>query len=415
MIRSNGRRTRRDGRGTELALTGGAGSLTFPSQPEPALSPLTSTHSVSNGGSLPFVKRKAHARALIPDDLDRVVELHRKGFGKRQAPEELRAFLRNIFFGHPWLDDSLPSLGYVDGDGELIGCMGVMPRPMLLDGRPIRAAVTHNFLVTPEKRQGLAAIQLMRTLSAAGPDLTLADGNEPARRLSDALGGKTLGPRSKRWIRVLAPAGLAFHMMHGGKVPPALNRALAGLAAPTDALARFLPGSPVSTRVVEGIDDTPDVPTLLDLMERHTRHLSLRPAYTEESLTWLLETLRATRQNQELRVGTVTSAGEAVGWYVYYSRPGEVGRVLQLGAAPGDQSVVLDHLFADAVRRRNVGLSGQTDPAWTLAFDDASCLIRPGRTWLLMDTSQRPIERAFATSNAFLTRLEGEAWLHYGY
>ncbi len=358
-------------------------------------------------------------RPLTAADLEQVVELHRQGFGERAPREDMHDFLGDIFFGHPWVDETLPSLACVDSTGRITGVLGVMPRPMLLDGRPIRAVVTHNFVVTPGQRAGLAAIQLMRTLIAAGPDLTLADGNETARKISEALGGTTVMPRSERWFRVLRPAGLAVHLMdgwmEGWKVPPYVNRALAGLSAGPDAIARVLPGSWAYTRAVDGPDEELDVGLMLDLIERHTRQMSLRPMYVRESLSWLLDVLGKTRQDQEFRARAVRADGEAIGWYVYYSRPGRVGRVLQIGSAPTSQRKVLDHLFADAMREGNVGLSGQSDPTWTDALDAASCKARPGRTWLLVYTSNPRVKRALAGSDAFLSRLEGEAWLHFGF
>jgi hypothetical protein len=203
--------------------------------------------------------------------------------------------------------------------------------------------------------------------------------------------------------------------MEGWRVPSYLNRVLAGLSAGPDAIARVLPGSPGYTRAVEGPDDELDVGLMLDLIERHTRQLALRPVYEEGSLSWLLGMLRKTRRDQKLRARVVRAESEAIGWYVYYSRPGRVGRVLQMGSAPSSQRQVLDHLFADAVREGNVGLSGQSDPAWTNALAAASCKARPGRTWLLVYTANPRVKRALAGSDAFLSRLEGEAWLHFGF
>ena len=361
---------------------------------------------------------KAHVLPLTPDDMDQVVELHRQGFGEGAPRDELRTFLEDIFFGHPWLDDSLPSFAYVGKTGKLVGCLGSMPRPMLLDGAPIRAVVSHNFIVAPGQRDGLAAIKLLRALSAGAPDLTLADGNATARKISEALGARTLLPRSNRWFRVLRPAGLGVHLMNevltGWKAPPVVNRALTGLSMVPGTVARALSGSSRRSAPVDG-DEGPDAGSLVELMGRLTAHLALTPIYTEATFTWLLEILRRTRRDQTLRVASVGAPGEIVGWYVYYSRSGGVGRVLQLGAAPEAQERVLAHLFADALEEGNVALTGQSDPAWSSAFEATSCRIRPGRTWMLLHTSNRRVEQAFATSDVFLSRLEGEGWLHFGY
>lgn len=354
----------------------------------------------------------------MPGDMDRVVELHQEGFGRSPHKEHLKDYLSAVFLGHPWTDDRFPSLAYVDKAGRMAGCLGVMPRPMLLDGERIRAVVTHNFIVAPGQRDGLAAIHLLRSMMASGPDLTLSDSNASARKLSETLGAKTLAARSERWFRVFRPAGLGVHLADrslDGKMPTAARRVLSGLASGPDALARRMPGSPVRTLSMDAPDGHVEARALVDLLDRLTAHLALRPTYTADSLGWLLDTLRKTRRDQRLRVRVVSERGESVGWYVYYSRPGGVGRVLQLGAAPGAQRAVLDHLFADASREGDVALSGQSDPAWADALSASSCRRRPGRTWMLLHTANPRVTQVLGTPNAFLSRLEGEAWLHFGY
>lgn len=407
-------------RGTELALLilRLAPAAPTPHRRSSQLLRPTMDSAFPGGESRPRPVAKAHVRPLTPDDMDQVVELHRQGFGEGAPREELRTFLNDIFFDHPWRDDSLPSWAYVGKSGDLVGCIGSMPRPMVLGGEPIRAVISHNFIVAPGQRDGLAAIQLMRALKQGAPDLTLSDGNATARKLSEALGAKTLLARSNRWFRVLRPAGLGAHLVNevltGWKAPPAVHRALAGLSAVPDTIVRALSSSPARVAPADE-DERPDAKALVDIMDRLNEHLSLRPVYTPETLSWLLEVLRKTRRDQSLRVVAVKAWDEIVGWYVYYSRPGGVGRVLQLGADPQAQERVLEHLFADALNEGNVAVTGQSDPAWSEALKATSCRIRPGRTWMLLQTSNRRVEHAFATSNVFLSRLEGEGWLHFGY
>jgi len=350
--------------------------------------------------------------------VEEVVDLHRRVFGKRAPRQELEGFLTRIFFDHPWGEEAFPSLAYVGASGRLVGCLGVMPRPMVFDGRAVQAVVTHNFIVAPEQRGGLPAIQLVRAMSSAGADLRLADENPASRRISEALGAVTVAPRSGRWLKVFRPTGLAVHLveerMRRWHVGP-LGRALSAASTVPDALLRVLPGSPTRVPRIRGRDEDAGVEALLDAIQRHTSHLKLRPVYTRKSLGWLLETLAATRQGQVLRARIVHADGEPRGWYIYYSRPGAVGRVLQLGGAPASRSMVLDHLFADAARERNLGLSGQIDPGWLHDLEAASCRLRPGRTWLVVRTSDPEIERTLGTPDAFVTRLESEAWLHFGY
>ena len=186
-------------------------------------------------------------------DVERVADLHGRAFGAGRSRAALTDFLTQIFFEHPWRDDSLPSLGYFDRGGVLVGCLGVMPRPMMFRDQAIRAVVTHNFMVDAANRGGLAAIQLMRSLMDRGPDLVLADGNAAARRICEGIGGRVVEERSARWLRVLRPAGLGVHFL-SERLAPSIGRSMRAVAALPDAIATRVARMNVGGRPLEGAD-----------------------------------------------------------------------------------------------------------------------------------------------------------------
>lgn len=394
--------------GTELATTRAPNDcLSRPSEVQ--LVTISRAHVAGSAGGL---TRTGRVKSLESTDVDHIADLHARAFGGDRGRADLRSFLKGIFFEHPWLDETLPSLGYFDRRDQLVGCLGVMPRPMTFNGRPIRAVTTHNFMVDPGHRGGLAALHLMKSLLAHSPDLTLADGNEPARRISEAMGGRVVQARSGRWLRVLRPSGLGVCVV-GRRLPGPLERAMRVLATfPDDILSR-LPGSAFAAPFPEGSAADMTAIDFVANVSYHTRALALKPIYTEESASWLLARLRSSRRNQILRARAVHDGGGVAGWYVYYSRPHEVGRVLQLGARRGARPLVLRHLFADALGEGNVGLSGQADPVWVEDLRAASCVFRPGSTHLLAHVADATVGQCLATEDAFLTRLEGEGWLHF--
>jgi hypothetical protein len=285
---------------------------------------------------------------------------------------------------------------------------------MTFQGEPIKALVTHNFMVDPASRSTLAAVQLMRAMASPAVDLMIAEPNAVARRMIEAMGGRVVWSRSSRWLRVFSPGALAARRLRPSASGP-LDRVLYGLGSVADVVAKHLPPAVrKNTR-----SDEPDGPLgserLLDLLARDGAHRSLRPVYSVASLTWLLETLAKTRRNQVLKSGAVLEGGAPVGWYVYYSRPGGVGRVLQLGAEPDRHHHVLDHLFSDAARNDNLGLSGQADPEWQHALDAKSCFTRARDTWTVANSRSPAILEALDTSDAFFSRLEGESWLRFAF
>lgn len=82
-------------------------------------------------------------------DMVRAAELHESVMPRadHRVSDSLRAHLLRIMLRHPWRAESLPSLVFEDNDGKVIGCLGVMSRPMSFRGRPITAAISHSFPV----------------------------------------------------------------------------------------------------------------------------------------------------------------------------------------------------------------------------------------------------------------------------
>lgn len=355
-------------------------------------------------------------RPLARDDIPRLSEMHLKGFPGDRPKEAVASFLTSIMFEHPWVDDRLPSLGYESPDGRLIGCLGVMPRPMMMYGRPVTAAISNNFIVDPEGQPGIAAFALMRALRSAGADLILGEANTAARSICERLGWITVAERSRRWLRPLRPAALGVGLLERWRLPPTAARLLQGACRVPDGVLTSIPGSPFHMETPAGEDGVLDGPGLLELHMRVGGRFKLRPRYDEASLTWILDTLRRTRRNQSLRSRIVPAdGGGAAGWYLYYSRPGGIGRVLQLGAEEGHRERVLRHLFHDAWKQDNHAVTGQTDPAWTSALEADSCFFREGGSWLIAHAPDDNTRQALSSEDAFMSRLETEAWITFAF
>jgi len=355
-------------------------------------------------------------RPLTRDDIPRAAEMHLNGFPGDRSRDAVETFLTTIMFDHPWVDDRMPSLGYVGPQGRLLGCMGVMPRPMTMNGEPVRAAISNNFIADPEGQPGLAAFALIRTLRSLGADLILGEANATARDICERMGWFTVRTRSYRWLRPLRPAALGVGLLEGWRLPRRAARLLRPICRIPDAFLTRAPGSPLRVSP-PARDDTPlNAPRLLEALTRVTEACALRPTYDEPSLAWLLDTLRRTRREQVLRAGVVPADdGEVAGWYVYYSRPGGLARVLQLGAQDGRRSQVLRHLFYDAWRDGNNAVTGQADPAWTDDLVAASCFFREGRSWLVAHCPDPTTSRTLSSKDAFMSRLETEAWITFAF
>src|SRR5713101_5350449 len=132
-------------------------------------------------------------RPLEVQDIPRIAELYHAVFGARNgfAPSQIASYLEEILCRNPWRDPALPSLVYEEGAGRIIGCLGVMPRPMSIGGVRIQAAISHTFMVEPARRASLAGVELGKAFLAGRQDLSMAEGGDVSRRMMEGFGGST--------------------------------------------------------------------------------------------------------------------------------------------------------------------------------------------------------------------------------
>lgn len=353
-------------------------------------------------------------RPLRKSDIPAVAELHRAAFSHDRPLPELEAFLERVLWDNPWRNDDLPSLVLEGAGKRIVGCLGVMARPMIFRDRRIRAAVTNNFMVDPEHRGSLVAIRLMRAIFEGDQDLTLADGNGKSRSLWEASGGSTLHSRGFRWLRILRPTRLGLHLLEKGGVPRSVTAPLGLLGRIPDEVLRWPASSPIHVSESElGTEDL-DCRLMRDLLEDRAKEVPLRPVFDPEEIEWLFSTLRMTQRNQTLRRAVVTTgAGEPVGWWVYYARPGGISIVLQLEARPAHRTAVLERLLLDARQRGSAAVSGPVDPEWCDALRDVRCLYDHPDLWTLGRSRDPEIRCALRRGDFFLTRLENESWMRF--
>src|SRR5262249_11002133 len=155
----------------------------------------------------------ARIRPFASDDVDQVARLHHSLYcsGEEYSRDKAlayRFFFHDVYLGNPWYEEQLSSLVYEEADGRISGFLGVMPRSMRTNGRPIRAAISSMFMVEPSSRSSLAALELMKAFISGPQDLSLADeATEGARKLWERLGGSTSALNSIYWTLPLRLAG----------------------------------------------------------------------------------------------------------------------------------------------------------------------------------------------------------------
>src|SRR4051812_47338820 len=112
-------------------------------------------------------------RHFTQDDLPAMADLFWRVYPQYRwdSKEAFAAYCRAMLFGNPWRELDIPSW-VAEENGQMVGLMAVLPRPMQFQGKPIRAAVPCQFMVDPERRNSLIALQLMKKVVSGPQDLT---------------------------------------------------------------------------------------------------------------------------------------------------------------------------------------------------------------------------------------------------
>lgn len=360
--------------------------------------------------------RRGRIRPVAEDDLPALVALHRRAFGPPPDPSaarRLEELFRQVFCRHAWNGKRpLRSLVHEDEGGRIVGCLGAMPRPMVLDDRPLTAAVSHHFMVDPARRAAPIALGLLRELFSGPQDLTVAEGNESSRRLWTALGGTAPVAFALHWVRPLRPAAHVLARARRRGLPGPVATFASGPAALADLALQKVPGSPLREHPAELEAHDLDPTTLGACIDRLGGRRRLRPCYDDRSLDWVLRTLTRWRGPDALHKAVLREGDRAVGWYLYHVRPDRVAEVVQVGADETTAPRVLDHLVEDARRHGATAITGRLDPALLPAMSERRCLLhrRPGSAWLLVHSRHEAVLSACHRGDAFLTHLEGEWW-----
>src|SRR4029453_5214608 len=183
----------------------------------------------------------ATVRPFVAHDIAEVGELHRRVFRlscdltDEQWARAYREYFSDVFLNPSLCDGAGASLVY-ERDGRIRGFLGVMPRRMSFNGRPVRMAVCSQFAVDPAER-GQAGLRMLKHCFDGPQDFTITDeAGDETRRVWEWCGGERVLAHSMRWIRPLRPVQLGLSMLAQRKSLTLLARAVAADARILDAL-----------------------------------------------------------------------------------------------------------------------------------------------------------------------------------
>jgi hypothetical protein len=320
----------------------------------------------------------------------------------------LEDYFDKIFFHSPWYDESLPSLIYQNGDGKIIGFLGVVPRRMLFRDVPISLAISFHFMVEPESRSTLAGVHLLRTFFSGPQDLSLTDGaGDAGRKVWEMVGGVSVPLYCQRWTRILRPSRKALNLLGRNRLISPISRVISPLCDVTDsAVAHLMPRYFPSPR---NFEEELTVEKFIEGLPQFSKGSALRPDYDADTAQWLFDGAAQMKYYGDLQKVLVRNAKkEMIGWFMYYLNRGNVGTVLQVAARKGAVVEILDHLFGHARRNGAVALSGRIEPRFMRELSEKHCFFRSVGAMFLAHSRNEDILHAIQRGDAFMSHLEGE-------
>jgi hypothetical protein len=356
-------------------------------------------------------------RRLTGEDIPAVAALFHKVHLANDATIDksslaaISAEFEEIFLRNPWLDENLPSLVCDDGNGTILGFIGITPRKMNIKGRPFVAAVSAHLMLDPARRTELAGMRLLQRFFSGPQELSIADfANDIGRIVWDRLGGKTSHIHSLQWVKLLRPGACALSSAQGKlRLLRLLSPVTRPLGRLSDALLARMAPSRFHFSDSDLIPIKLDDETLLALISQFGARYSLRPEYDLPSLSWLIRRAEKINLRGELRkVALRDASGAIAGWYLYYLNSGGSSEVLQLGARGASAGAVLDHLFHHAWSNGSGLISGRLDPQLMPALSARNCYLNCGPPWVMIHTRDPEILQAVDRGDIFLSKLDGE-------
>lgn len=351
-------------------------------------------------------------RAVRREDMPAVADMFSRIFMKRRAAPgaALSAYIEDLVFGRADNAGETRSRVFVDAHGDVRGFVGVWPRRMLLDGRSIEAAAAGSMMVDRPQEHPTAGARLLRAYLAGPQDLSFSEtANDISQRMWERAGGERLPTTSLDWLRVLRPAGFCVSSAARMFQPVWMLRPLASgvdhLVNRAGFKALQLPPAVAGFRDAEA-----STAEILEIIPQLSSSYGLRPDWQSPDLSVLLSHAETKERYGDLNRRVVYARnGAPVACYLYYARPGDTARVLQMIARPEAAGAALASLLHHSASLGCVAVRGRADPAMFDTLIAQRCILYPGAA-MVVHARDKALLESVRRSRALLTGLAGESW-----
>jgi hypothetical protein len=356
-------------------------------------------------------------RPLEESHIPEVAALQLKIIRRQPRPpgRDLQKYFGDIFLRNPWRADDIPSLVYLDG-GRIVGFLGVIARPMMWGKRPVRIAVASQFMVDREQYRGFAGLELLKRFFQGPQDISYTDGATEAAHVTwTAAGACAASLYSLEWTRSLRPARYARGMLEQRKGAWRwLGKTMAPAGWLTDIVLSKIPLRVFSPPTTGYRSQDASADELFQAIQEIGWREKLKPAYEPVSFRWLMAQTAEARFHGTLRMAVVRDpTGALAGWYAYFSKPGCVSVVMQIGAHARHIDNVFLALLRDAWERGAAAVRGRAIPRYLTNFNDQHCSFRHIGSGVLVQARDPELLTCILRGDAAFSLLDGEWWLRF--
>ncbi|HEV7322815.1 MAG TPA: hypothetical protein VGO04_29795 [Ensifer sp.] len=357
-------------------------------------------------------------RSLESGDIPTIAGMFQRVFrDDRAVPPALVSYMRQLYLDAPGCDPEIRPLVHVNDHGRITGFVGVNALPMTLNGKRLRAAICGSLMVEDREADPLAGARILKAFLAGPQDLSFSEtASEVSAQMWSKLRGVVLPQYSLDWVRVIRPATFSLSVA-ANRIKPA--RIAAPFARALDSFYRkrmgqgeqrwsALPEAGVAPAGFTAKET--DRLGFAAVVPQFTAQFALRPDWSEGQLDHILSDAEQKPDQGELAYALVAArTGAVVGAFAYYAKVGEIGRVLQILALPGQAGPVIDCLVDAASKRGLAGLRGRTQPALMEAMLGRRIAFVHVASTVVHSRDQAVVE-ACRDGQAFFNGIAGEHW-----
>ncbi len=358
---------------------------------------------------------RGRVRAMEAEDCPRLaaifLNVFRSGVSSEAGAARLAADLKCVFLDHPHYHPDSAALVYERANGEVGGMLGVMPAPMIFDGRKFLGNVFSTWMVEDPIRDREAGARLQRAHFRRDWSVVVADtANRHSVASQASLHMRFAAAHSLHWTRPLNYAAYAASIATkrvGLTRPEAVIEAFGR----SEKFVRALFGKAPDIKGEDWRVEACSVEHFSECWLALHANYRLRPDWSAQDVAWILTQADRRPSLGPLRLVEIRDArGRLIGCCAYHINASKRGEALTLAATPRSADKVLRALFADAAAQDCALIGGASDPAIMQGLFQLPGVFYRHTCGAMVKSADPEVARAALAGEGVIGGLVGDNW-----